>query len=141
VQRSPKPPSWRLDGPRQIEHRRWQSAHKSCSGVGVPPDLRTRRGPGPRSGDITAAAAPAATGVPRQSPPTGMRHLILGSASALPGGVAAKCLQEVDLAERGPVGVAEVELGVHGLPEQEVGHALLPAGSDDQVGVGLPGRV
>src|ERR1700729_1064204 len=77
----------------------------------------------------------------RQSPPTGMRHLILGSASALPGGVAAKCPQEVDLAERGPVGVAEVELGVHGLPEQEVGYALLAAGPDDQVGVGLPGRV
>jgi hypothetical protein len=30
---------------------------------------------------------------------------------------------------------------VHGLPEQEVGHALLTAGADDQVGVGLPGRV
>src|SRR6202035_1076200 len=70
-----------------------------------------------------------------------MRHLILGSASALPSGVAAKCPQEVDLAERGPVGVAEVELGVHGLPEQEVGYALLAAGPDDQVGVGLPGRV
>jgi len=61
-----------------------------------------------------------------------------GSAPALPGGVAAKRPQEVDLAERRPVGVAEVQLGVHGLPEQEVGHALLTAGADDEVGVGLP---
>jgi hypothetical protein len=61
-----------------------------------------------------------------------------GSAPVLPGGVAAQCSQEVDLTERGPVGVAEVQLGMHGLPEQEVGYALLAAGADDQVGIGMP---
>src|SRR5690242_3782573 len=58
-----------------------------------------------------------------------------------PRGVGAERAEEVDLAERGPVGVAEVELGVGALPEQETAEALLARGPDDQVGVGLAGRV
>jgi hypothetical protein len=64
-----------------------------------------------------------------------------GSAPVLPGGEAAQCSQEVDLAERGPVGIAEVQFGVHALPAHEAGDALLTAGADDQVGIGLPGCV
>ena len=40
-----------------------------------------------------------------------------------------------------PVDVAEVELRVRRLPEQEAGEALLPAGPDDQVRIGLPAGV
>src|SRR5215469_11793652 len=49
--------------------------------------------------------------------------------------------QEVDPPESGPVGVAEVELRVGALPEQETAQALLAGGPDDQVWIGLPGRV
>src|SRR5712691_2535271 len=49
--------------------------------------------------------------------------------------------QEVDLAECGPVRVAEVELRVRRLPQQEPAEPLLAAGADDEVGVGLAGRV
>jgi hypothetical protein len=70
-----------------------------------------------------------------------LRRVASGSATVLPGGVAAQCSQEVDLAERGPVGAAEVHFRVHGLPEQEAGYALLAVGADDQVGIGLPGCV
>jgi hypothetical protein len=44
--------------------------------------------------------------------------------------------EEVDLTESRPIGVAEVELRVGALPEQEVGQPLLAAGSDDHVGIG-----
>src|SRR5689334_4540033 len=57
------------------------------------------------------------------------------------GGVGAQGAEEVDLAEGGPVGVTEVELGVGALPEQESAEALLARGADDQVRVGLAGRV
>src|SRR5581483_12156103 len=43
---------------------------------------------------------------------------------------------EIDLAEGGPVGVAEVELAVGALPQHEAREAHLPAGPDDQVRVG-----
>ena len=45
--------------------------------------------------------------------------------------------QEVDVPEVRPVGLAEVELRVRALPEQEAGQPLLAAGADDQVRVGL----
>src|SRR6187431_2742899 len=45
--------------------------------------------------------------------------------------------EEVDLAEVRPVGLAEVELAVRALPEQETAEPLLPGGADDQVRVGL----
>src|SRR5580704_1811935 len=60
---------------------------------------------------------------------------------AVPGGVGAQRPEEVHLAEGGPVGVAEIELGVGALPEQEAAEALLARGADDQVGVGLARRV
>src|SRR6266508_4125463 len=63
------------------------------------------------------------------------------SAGRAAGGVGAEGAEEVDLAERGPVGVAEIELGVGALPEQEVRHPLFAAGPDDQIWVGLPGGV
>ena len=40
-----------------------------------------------------------------------------------------------------PEGVAGVELGVGGLPDEEVREALLAAGADDEVRVGQAGRV
>src|SRR6185312_13225992 len=48
---------------------------------------------------------------------------------------------EVGLGEIRPEGVGEDELGVGPLPQQEVAGALLPAGADDEVRVGLPGGV
>jgi hypothetical protein len=45
---------------------------------------------------------------------------VLPSVAALPGGEAAEGAQEVDLPEGGPVGFAEVQLGVGALPQQEV---------------------
>ena len=43
--------------------------------------------------------------------------------------------------EVGPEGLAEVELGVGRLPDEEVREALLAAGPDHEVGVGQAGRV
>ena len=47
----------------------------------------------------------------------------------------------MDLAEGRPVGLAEVQLGVGALPEQEVGQTQLAAGADDEIGVRLPGGI
>src|SRR4051812_49889143 len=57
--------------------------------------------------------------------------------AALPLGVRAHGTQEVDPPEVGPVGLAEVELALRALPEQEAAEPLLPAGADHEVGVGL----
>src|SRR3982751_5715020 len=45
--------------------------------------------------------------------------------------------QEVDLAEVGPVGLAEVELAVRALPQQEAAEPLLARGADHQVRIRL----
>src|SRR5690606_4801930 len=60
-----------------------------------------------------------------------------GAEASLALGVGAQRPEEVDLAEVGPVGLAEVELAVRALPEQEAPEALLPGGADHQVGVRL----
>jgi hypothetical protein len=49
----------------------------------------------------------------------------LATEPPLPGGVGAQRPQEVDLAEGGPVSVAEVELRVRALPQQESAEPLL----------------
>src|SRR5215469_8267648 len=49
--------------------------------------------------------------------------------------------EEVDPPESGPVGIAEVELRVRALPEQEAAEALLARGPDDQVWIRLAGRI
>src|SRR5882757_2730759 len=59
----------------------------------------------------------------------------------LPAREAAHRAQEVDLPEGRPVRLAEVQLGVRALPQQEVREALLAAGADDQLGVRLAGGV
>src|SRR5450755_2493467 len=64
-----------------------------------------------------------------------------GAEPALPGRVGAQRAEEVDAAERRPVGIAEVELRVRALPEQEPAEPLLPRGTDHQVRIGLAGRV
>src|SRR3954447_4388347 len=60
---------------------------------------------------------------------------------ALALGVRADGAEEVHAAEVGPVGLAEVELRLRALPEQEAAEPLLPRGADHQVGVGLPAGV
>src|SRR2546426_10240011 len=55
--------------------------------------------------------------------------------------VGADRAQEVDLPERRPVRVAEVELAVGALPQEEAGEPDLAAGADDEVRVGEVGRV
>src|SRR4051812_48714627 len=64
-----------------------------------------------------------------------------GTEATVPVAVGAQGPQEVDVPERGPVGVAEVELAVGALPEQESGQPLLAGGADQQVGVGLAAGV
>src|SRR5262249_45533563 len=65
----------------------------------------------------------------------------LRAEASLAVGVAAQGPQEGGLAEAGPVAIAEVELGVRALPEQEAGEALLATGPDDQVRIRLALRV
>src|SRR6516164_1192713 len=50
--------------------------------------------------------------------------------------VGAQRPQEVDAAEGGPIHVGEVEFAEHALPQEESGKPNLPAGPDDEVGVG-----
>src|SRR5712692_3487180 len=52
---------------------------------------------------------------------------------SLPGCIAFECTQEVDLSEPWPVRLAEIELGMRCLPEQEIRQALLAARADHQV--------
>src|SRR6187431_1971246 len=60
-----------------------------------------------------------------------------GAVAALALGVGPDGPQEVHAAEVRPVGLAEVELALRALPEQEAAEPLLPRGPDHQVGVGL----
>src|SRR6476620_1564164 len=69
--------------------------------------------------------------------PTGARVDGSGAEAALALGVGTDGAQEVDPAEVRPVRLAEVELAVRALPEQEPAEPLLAGGADDQVGVGL----
>src|SRR6266498_3400627 len=83
-----------------------------------------------------AARRRAAPTPPRRLTPAGSNAV-----AAFAAAVVAQRAQEVDLAKLGPHRVAEVELGVDGLPEQESGQALLARGTDDQIRVGLAPRV
>src|SRR5215472_16768276 len=50
--------------------------------------------------------------------------------------VALERLHELALAEVGPEGLRDVDLGVRELPEEEVAHAHLAARPDEEVGIG-----
>src|SRR5665811_462822 len=63
--------------------------------------------------------------------------LRLGAVTPFALGVGTQRPKEVDVSEVRPVGLAEVELTVGALPEQEATEPLLTRGSDHQVGVGL----
>src|ERR1700733_3331476 len=65
----------------------------------------------------------------------------LGAETAISRRVGAERAEEVDLAEGGPVRIAEVKFRIRALPEQEATEPLLAGGPDDQVGVRLAGRV
>src|SRR4051812_17447110 len=65
------------------------------------------------------------------------RQTASGAEAALALGVGADRAQEVDLAEVGPVGLAEVELALGALPQQEAAETLLTRGADHEVRVGL----
>src|SRR5690606_12499776 len=106
---------------------------------------RARPGNGtPRRREFTR---PTHTGHGRRRPiPPGDPRAVCRSAPSPPEtplarGVGAQRAQEVDLAERGPVGLAEVELAVDALPEQEPTDPLLAGRADHQVRVGLAARV
>src|SRR5690349_12978266 len=83
------------------------------------------------------------TTTPSHDPPTttttphGVETTPSGAEATLPLGVGADGTQEVDAPEVGPVGLAEVELALRALPEQEAAEPLLPRGPDHQVGVAL----
>src|SRR6185437_4162317 len=53
--------------------------------------------------------------------------------------IVAQRLLEIGLAEVGPQRLREDELGIGGLPQQEIADALLAAGADDEVGIGHVG--
>ena len=59
----------------------------------------------------------------------------------VPALIAPDCSKEIDLAERGPLDITEVELTIGTLPEHEPGEAQLPGGPDNQVGIGAVVRV
>src|SRR6476469_2262756 len=91
------------------------------------PDPPTRRSvEGHNSGRSDRRVSPASRGTRASGPvpPLALR-------------VRADRAQEVHAAEVGPVRLAEVELAVRALPEQEAAEALLPRGADDEVGVRL----
>ena len=91
---------------------------------------------GPPRAPLRKAAA-AQTAGPRGSHPALIAQPAQDPIAALAVAYDAQRAQEVDPAEVGPVDVAEVELRVRALPEQEAGEPLLAAGADDQVGIGL----
>ena len=78
------------------------------------------------------------TGIDAQLPTA---RLPLLAEASLPIGVAAQRSEEVDLPESRPVHVAEVELRVGALPQEEVGEALFAACADDQIRIGLTLRL
>ena len=94
---------------------------------------RTTRTAGtfPNNGKIVAVGGQAKQMIGR-TPGNGLRHEAgwhgpwdwSGAEAAVAGGVGAEGAEEVDLAEGRPVGVAEVELRVNGLPQQESADAL-----------------
>src|SRR5260370_19320891 len=61
--------------------------------------------------------------------------------AALPTLIASDRPQEVDLAERGPMDIAEVEFTVGALPQHETGESPLPGGPNTQVRIGAVIRV
>src|SRR4051794_36491832 len=80
---------------------------------------------------------------PSKSPliPSVLRAHVSRAEAALPLSVGTQGAEEVDLAEVGPEGVAEVELRVRALPEHEATESLLTGGTDDKVGIRLPAGV
>ena len=91
----------------------------------------------PVSRGVTAVTA-GTTPEPATRPTDTEPPAVLFAEAAVPGGVVAQCPQEVDAAEVGPVGVAEPELRVHALPEQEPGQPLLPEVRITRSGSGWP---
>src|SRR6202034_3748825 len=65
----------------------------------------------------------------------------LAAVAAVPGRVGPERPEEIDLAEGRPVCVTEVKFRICALPQQEAAEPLLAGGADDQVRVGLAGRV
>src|SRR5690348_6235768 len=62
-----------------------------------------------------------------------------GAVAAIAAVEVAHGLFEIALGEIGPQRRREHQLGVSGLPEQEIADALLAAGADEQVGIGNAG--
>src|SRR5262245_24961820 len=69
-----------------------------------------------------------------------IRRTSSGSEPPPPPRVLAERAAQVVLAEVGPERVREHELGVRGLPEEEVRESLLARGADHEVGIGELGR-
>ena len=91
--------------------------------------------PASRSTPLNDSAPPrVAAGRHARTRGDGGRRAGLAAEAAVAVGVVAQRPQEVDLAEVRPVGLAEVELAVRALPEQEAGQPLLAATC------GSPGR-
>src|SRR5512137_389471 len=65
------------------------------------------------------------------------RGLRVGQAEAsLPAGVETQCRVERGIVEVGPERVAEIELRIRQVPEQEIADALLATGADEQIRFG-----
>src|SRR5215831_6842632 len=108
---------------------------------GYAPPIQFRRySPGSITGS-TDLPGRAGTKLRRQSPTVESGLAELGAEPAVPRGVGPQRPEEVHPPEGRPVGIAEVELRVDALPQQEAAQPLLPRGADHQVRVGLAGRV
>jgi len=66
----------------------------------------------------------------------GNRKSDLGAEAALALLIAADGSEEIDLAERRPARVAEIELAIGTLPEEEAGEANLPTCPNDEIRIG-----
>src|SRR3990170_1782398 len=99
----------------------------ACNAYAKSPGVAPSRNPSLPTNLLTETPTPPWRSLRRPSPSKTEAPLALLVAADRP--------QEVDPAEGGPVGVAEVVFAVGALPQEEAAEAELPAGPDDQVGV------
>src|SRR5699024_7470009 len=93
---------------------------------------------GPRSQRATPAQARSHATSPRADTRNRACWVRSTAVPAVPCGVRTQRTQEVHPTERGPVSLAEPELGVYRLPQHKPGQPLLTRGTNQQVRIRLP---
>ena len=127
--------------------RRAERARQRARTRRTPAPQRARRATSSTSGganQTTAADERQQDGAaqdPRHLAPIATRRRLDAAVPAVALLVGDDGLEQVAAAEVGPERLGDPDLGVGDLPEQEVADAHLAARADQQVGIGLPGRV